>query len=395
MPCKGLKHLCSESFQILDNSDVILTSERFTKELEKWSKKIIAFPEKLLTLPQLIKTLNENNKNKFAIVASGDPNFFGITNFLKKHFPLSIEKIVPALSSMQEAFARLKINWDDATFFSIHGRDKDKLLAFLLKNKKGFIFTSNSTDVLYILNLLKEHRLADYTFNIIENIGTKEERLLKIQFPYILKEKVSDLNVIIFERDKGCGDYIGLGLNEDMYEHKKGMITKKEIRLNILAMLELKEGIVLWDIGSGSGSVAIEASFNPLGVLAFAIEKDETSFGNLKKNIDKFGAVNVIPMLSNFKDIYEKLPLPDRIFIGGSGIELSEILAISYKALKSNGIIVIASVTLDSLYDVIDFCMKNKLDYEVTGLNIFRSKTLKKHKMLEGLNPIFILKVRK
>lgn len=184
----------------------------------------------------------------------------------------------------------------------------------MLKNQKGFIFTSNSNDTLFILKTLRDHRLEDCKVYIFENLGTPNEKLEILTFPYLLKNPISDLNCVIFVREGEVKEYIGIGIEDQEYEKKKGMITKKEIRVNVLSLLSLREGNVLWDIGAGSGSISIEASYNPRGVLSFAIESDEESFLNLKKNIRKFSAINVKPILAKFREVYMDLPKPDKIF---------------------------------------------------------------------------------
>lgn len=397
-PSKGLEGLSKEAREVLDDCQIVFMAERFYKLFQESgfkNTKIIKYPETLNKLPVMIKEYYERGIKKIGIFATGDPNFFGITNFIKKFYPDNIEKVIPSISIMQEAFAKLKLNWEDAGFLSLHGRDKEKLLAFLLKMKKGFLFTSNSNDVLLLVKLLKEYRLSDFIVHIFENIGQKDESYFKVTYPYYLKRNISSLNVVIIERQKELGKYPGLGIDDESFEQKKGMITKREIRVNVLSLLELKEGMVLWDVGAGTGSVSIEATFNPLGVLVFAIEKDNLSFLNLKKNIDKFGAINVIPVFSDFKDVFDTLPAPDRIFIGGSGGNLSSILKIGYDKLKENGLILLSIVTLDNLNEVISFCKDRILNYDINGVLPVRGKKIKNKTIFQSQNPVYIVRIKK
>ncbi|MCX7771244.1 MAG: precorrin-6y C5,15-methyltransferase (decarboxylating) subunit CbiE [Proteobacteria bacterium] len=395
-PSSGYENLSSDAKKIIDKSDIVFLSKRFLNLLsENQRKNIVEFPEKLGNLPLKIKEACEKGKRDICIIATGDPNFFGITKFLKKSFPDNIEKIIPSLSIMQEAFARLQLNWDDAKFFSLHGRNKDSLLPFILKTKKGFLFTADSTDVLTLLNLLKNYRLTDFKVHLFENIGEKEESIKTLTFPYLIRKKISPLNVIVFEREKDFGDYPGIGIDDDAFEHKKGMITKREIRSNAISLLELREGNVLWDIGAGSGSVSIEASFNPPGVLAYAIEKDDESFLNLKRNIEKFSAINVIPVFSDFRDVVNSLPEPDRIFIGGTGGSLDSILPLAYERLKKGGSIVISLVSMENLNGVINFCISKKINYELSGILSVRGKKIKDNTILNAQNPVYMVRIRK
>jgi precorrin-6Y C5,15-methyltransferase (decarboxylating) len=397
-PSNGVEGLSKKGREALDESKMVFISERFYNLLPsnlKRKNKFVKFPEKLSLLPEKIKEAYNNGYKEISILATGDPNFFGITNFIKKYFPESIEKIIPSISIMQEAFAKLKLNWEDAGFFSLHGREKDIVLPFLLTVKKGFLFTSDATQVLSLLNLLKEHRLSDFKIHIFEDIGGKNESLMTLTYPYLIRRKISSLNVVIFEREKDFGEYPGIGIGDDLFEQKKGMITKKEVRVNVISLLRLKEGMILWDVGAGSGSVSIEASFNPRGVLAYAIEKDEISYLNLKKNIEKFGAINVIPIFSDFKDIGDSIPRPDRIFIGGSSGDIRYVLSECFRKVKEGGVIVISLVTLENLNKVINFCKENKIDFEFNSVMPIRGKKVKDNTIFNALNPIYIVRIIK
>lgn len=394
-PASGINGVSKETKDILEDCDLIFASKRFYNILadyEKIKNKLIQFPESLGELPDKISRFS--NK-KICVLATGDPDFYGITNFLNERFPDKIEKVIPSVSIMQEAFARLKKSWEDAGFLSIHGRNKSKLLPFLLKNKKGFVFTSDSTDVLFMLNLLKKYRLTDYKIHIFEDLGLESEKVSTFTYPYLLKGHISNLNVLIFERDNFVSEYLGLGLNDEEFFQKKGMITKKEIRVNVLAQLDLKEGLVFWDVGAGTGSVSIEACYNPVGVIVYAIEKDEASYLNMKRNIEKFSAFNVIPFLSDFKDIAENLPEPDRIFIGGSGGEILETINLAYKFLKNNGIMVVSAVSINTFNKVINFCEQNNIGYEVTGIVSIRTKKTGKNLLFNSQNPVFLIRMVK
>ncbi|GAB4435251.1 MAG: bifunctional cobalt-precorrin-7 (C(5))-methyltransferase/cobalt-precorrin-6B (C(15))-methyltransferase [bacterium] len=388
----------SEAKKAINRCDFLFVSSRLLKYLEyiEMKEKIHLFPDKLSELPELIKKCVKDCHKEIcdiAVFATGDPNFFGITPFIKRSFPDAEVEVIPNLSTMQQAFAKLALNWDDAAFESIHGRKRESLLPFFLKNKKGFLFTSNAEDVLYVLKCLKENRLDDYTVYILENLGTLQERVIKITYPFLLKSTVSDLNVVIFTREVVQGPYPGIGIPEEEFKSKGGMITKKEVRANVISLLNLKEGTVLWDIGAGSGSVSIEAAFNPVGTLVFAIEKDEEAYLNLKENIKKFGAYNVKPILAEFIDVYHTLPEPDRVFIGGGKSE--ENLPVAFHRLKEGGVMVIALVSIENLVAAVTFAKKFVKDYELTEINFVRKENIKGTALLKGNNPIFLMKIMK
>jgi precorrin-6Y C5,15-methyltransferase (decarboxylating) len=402
MPSNFKRGLNVEALEALESCDKIFCSKRFFDVFKKdktFKTKLVQFSDKLSALPALIASTPVPSPQSpvpaIAVLATGDPDFFGITNFLKKHFPDAIEKIIPAPSIMQEAFALLKMNWDDAGFYSLHGKSREGLLAFLLKHNKGFMFTSNSADMLYILKTLKECRLEDYSVHLFENLGRENCGITEIKFPYLLKKPASDLNALVFTREQAIGSYIGMGLEESRYKAKKGMITKREVRVNALSLLDLNEGNIVWDIGAGSGSLSIEASFNPAGTLVFAIEKDEESFFNLKDNLKKFSAVNVKPIFAEFFDIHKNLPVADRIFIGGGGKDWLKNLHCSFSSLKQGGIMVVSAITLESLTQTTQFLSGKKIPFQISGITAVRGESVKGHNILKSKNPVFLIKAVK
>lgn len=386
--------LFREYEEILQDCEHIFLSKHFFEYFShtEFKDKLILFPEKLSFLPETIRKISENDE-KIAILATGDPNFFGITAFIKRNFSEEEVKVYPNVSTMQQAFAKLTLSWEDANFFSLHGRERDKLLGFLLKTNKGFLFTSHSEDVLYVLKLLRDCRLEDYRLFIFENIGDEREKITELTFPYLLKGKPSNLNVVIFLREKPLGEYIGLGLEEERFLSKGGMITKREVRVNIVSLLSLKEGCVLWDVGAGSGSLSIEATFNPMGVISFAIEKDEASFQNIKENIKKFSAYNVKPILSDFLEIKDSLPSPDRVFIGGGKIK--DTLHPVMDRLKDGGIVVVAVVSLENLHEVLGFIQRKDLKYDFLQIAVSKKESQKNVDIMKASNPIFLIRLFK
>lgn len=399
----GLSSDLSNSFTERINNTVrscryVFCNSRFYSFLaEKVEKnKLKLFPDKLNNLPEMIKAKisdSSESATEIAIFATGDPNFYGITQFVKRHFLDADIVVIPSVSTMQEAFAKLNMNWEDAAFLSLHGRSYEKLLPFLLKNKKGFLFTTNANDVLHLFKLLKDYRLDDYTLFLVENLGTKEERITKLTYPFLVKTNISSLNVLIFVREEEVGAYPGIGLPEEDFVSKGGMITKREVRVNVISLLNLKEGDIILDIGAGSGSVSIEASFNPIGTLVFAIENDEAAFLNIKTNIKRLSANNVKPVLADFKSVSSILPTPDKIFIGGG--KITENLDTAYEMLKNGGTIVIATVSFENLREVLKFAEEKGIHFYISQISSMRGEVVKGNTLMKANTPVFLVKITK
>ena len=285
---------------ILPGCNSIVLSKRFAglyKEFFSPSKSIEIIP--IAPLSGALDTISQKiSTADVAVLASGDPLFFGIGKMLCHRFGSERVKIYPALSSMQLAFARFKINWDDATFLSLHGRKDDQLFLNIIQHKKLCLLTDshNSPDKIAakIIGELGHKQAAKYVVHIAEDIGTVNEKLTTGSLVDISTKTFSSLNVVILinkevKKDKS----IRFGLLEQEIQHSRGLITKNEIRAVALHKLRLADKGVLWDIGAGSGSVSVEAArlFPELHV--YSIEKEPAQIENLKWNKNRYCCWNM------------------------------------------------------------------------------------------------------
>ena len=182
-----------------------------------------------------------------------------------------------------------------------------------------------------------------------------------------------------------------LGIDDDEYATAKKLITKQEVRAVTLAKLSLQDDLVLWDIGAGSGSISIEAgNLMPNGKV-FALEKNPQYLTFIRGNLKKFAARNVLLVEAFAPEGLDDLPDPDRVFIGGSGGMLEEIVDAVDKRLKPEGRIVINAVTLDTLTKAVELLEGHGYAVEVTCVNIAKTKGLSEFKLFEAHNPVYII----
>jgi precorrin-6Y C5,15-methyltransferase (decarboxylating) len=181
------------------------------------------------------------------------------------------------------------------------------------------------------------------------------------------------------------------GFPDSAFSHSAGLITKEEIRAITLAKLKLKDNGILWDIGAGSGSVAIEAGRIMRNGNVYAIEKNAERMDLIKKNIKEFSATNVDIIYGKAPDILKDLRSPDSVFIGGSSGRLKAILKVCYKRLNNNGRIVINAITLDTLKSATDFLKWLGMPFDIISVNIARSKDIADSIFFEAQNPVYII----
>jgi len=333
------------------------------------------------------------------ILATGDPLFFGIGRTLLQFFGPDRIAIYPALSSMQLAFSRFKIPWDDAKFLSLHGREIQNLAASTLAHDKIFLFTDrHSSPDRIAKSLLTECGSginSEYIIHVAENLGMDNERLYTGSLSEIAEQSFSPLNVMILLRTKSSSSSIApcFGLTEDEITHSRGLITKSEVRAASLYALRLPRQGVLWDVGAGSGSVGLEAArlFPELQVMA--VEREEEQVENIQKNRERFQAWNLKIFHGSAMAILKDLPSPDRVFIGGSGGQLRDIIDHAAERLRPGGRIVVNAVLEKTAQEAPAYLHVQGL--EVTLSEIKVSRRSYPEQQSQAMHPITIIVGRK
>lgn len=307
----------------------------------------------LIPLVPLAKSLGDIAESletgDVTLLASGDPLFYGIGRKLQEVFPTQEIHFHPALSSMQLCFARFGIPWDNARVVSLHGRNENLMAAKLLGSPKVFVFTDpeNSPDALAkeLLKKCEAEAVLHTTVCVAENIGSLSERLFQGSLLEVAGQQFCDPNVMILLNPESSSDIPEtFGLQEDEIKHSRGLITKSEVRAAVVHSLFLPKKGVLWDVGAGSGSVGLECARLFPGLQVQAIEKEEEQWQNIEANRSTFRTWNLDLIKGAAPEALKTLQRPDRIFIGGSGGNLQEILELCAKKLLPGGIIVVNAV---------------------------------------------------
>lgn len=352
-------------------------------------------------LRKIVDTICANPGKRAVVLGSGDPNFFGIADFILRNFPKEEVEIIPAVSSMQWAFAKGRIPWSRAAVVSLHGkgegRDLDTLFEALERTDTVGIFTDPAHTPAVIAGALKERGYADCRMVVCEDLGEASERVSEGTPGEMGERGFSPMNVVIVhvETPRWGVSTVLIGIPDSAYAHKNGMITKAEVRAVSLAKLALTRDSMLWDIGAGSGSLSIEAaSLMPRGRV-YAVEKDAEMQEFIRRNMAQFGSRNVELVQGEAPDALLGLPSPDRVFIGGSGGSIHAILSAVHKALKTGGRIVVNSVLLETMTEAVSFFKESGYTLEVCTVNVSRTNDLAGRRMFKAENPVFVITASK
>jgi precorrin-6B C5,15-methyltransferase / cobalt-precorrin-6B C5,C15-methyltransferase len=339
-------------------------------------------------LSSLVERLQSETRN-IVILASGDPLFYGIGSYLSSKIDLDI---YPYLSSIQLAFARMKERWQDAYFTSVHGRSIKGLAQRVDGKKTVAILTDTENSPNKIAQYLLSFGMTEYEAFVGENLGSDKERCRWFTLAEMKDEEFSPLNVVILKK-KGESPHWPIGIDDaEFFQRKpdKGLITKKEIRTLSISALRLMDDSTVWDIGTCTGSVAIEAAKIAREGQVFAIEKNEGDLENCKQNLAKF-RVDATLLHGKAPEGLDTFPDPDAVFIGGTAGGMEDILDICCSRLKACGRIVLNAVTIENLSEAMLAFKERGYETNITLAQISRSKPILNLTRFDALNPIYII----
>ena len=335
----------------------------------------------------------EGAEGPVAVLASGDPGFFGIVRLLGERFGPAL-RVFPAVSSVALAFARAGLHWDDAITVSAHGRNPRRAVNVCRSHPKVAVLTSPTFGPDQLAEALDG---LDRTLVVAERLGGAEERVVRGDAATVAGMKWRDPNVVLVldegrvARPKGWGSS-GIespgrwALPESAFEHRSGMITKSETRALVLARLGPGPGDLVWDVGAGSGSVAVECA--RLGATVTAVERDAESSARIRGNAARHG-VYVQAVEGEAPEALQGLPDPDAVFVGGTGAGFEETVKLA--AVRARRSVVLTLITLERVVPAAKILEDCGLEVETTFLQASRMKGVGELHRLAAETPVFVV----
>lgn len=409
----GYRPFDKRTREIILGSDVILLSKRLLDVFSHYEefdavRNKVSVPG---SVDETIEFIHDNRATKkIVLAASGDPLFSGIGKRAVDEFGKTAVVIIPDLSSVQMAFARIKETWEDAFFVSLHGgpdpAERRRLpyemqdIPFLIEryNKIAILTDRENSPSAIAQEVVQTAAFGaeplDFTMYVCERLGYENEKITAGTPEEIAGMSFEEPNVVVLLRSGlpafRPSIFPAFGLSENEISHSRGLITKDEVRAATIHKLRLPKRGVLWDIGAGSGSIAIEASrlFPSLNV--FAVEKDMEQVVNIRKNRVSYQASNIKIIEGAAPDVLRELPAPDRVFIGGSGGRLGEIMSVIAERMPS-GIVVINATKMDTLNKAIGELERTGFVVNISQVSVSRTSPAGIGSHLSALNPVFII----
>ncbi|MBI5237738.1 MAG: precorrin-6y C5,15-methyltransferase (decarboxylating) subunit CbiE [Deltaproteobacteria bacterium] len=396
----GRGSLGDRALKLIGKAGILAGGRRHLREFPEFSgRRLEAGADLDEFFGSLKRHISANPVKDAVILATGDPLLFGIGGPVLKRFGRKKVEIIPNVSVVQETFSRLKEPWAGLTVLSAHGRGEDmqRLSAGILESEKAAVFTDPVNTPSRIARALLKSGARGYRAYVCEAIGTARERIIEGTLAQIAgKRRFSPLNILVLIRGKGTTEAALpplFGIRDGAFFHDSGMITKEEIRAVSISKLCLRKDSVLWDIGSGSGSVAVQAALISEHGTVYAVDKDKNAALLIEKNMRRFNTPNIKLIAGEAPGCLKNAGVarPDAVFIGGGGVVMQGILRLASARLKKRGHIVVNAVTLETVSNAFSFFSGKGWEREIIQVNISRAESVGRLNMLAANNPVFVI----
>jgi precorrin-6Y C5,15-methyltransferase (decarboxylating) len=298
---------------------------------------------------EAVSKVVERRGRPVCVLASGDPFFYGVGSTLARHVDPNEMLVLPGPSSFSLAAARLGWSLPDATLLSLHGRPLDLIRPHLHPGARILALTPDGEGPQAVAALLNENGFGASKLTILEALGGPRERIRSVRAADFSFTDVDALNIVALELEAAAGARViprTSGLADALFEHD-GQITKREIRAMTLSALGPRRHELLWDVGAGTGSVAIEWLLADPSMRALAIESRADHVARIRRNAAAFGVPGLEVVEGAAPEALTGLAQPDAIFVGG-GAGRPGLLDAVVAALRPGGRLVINAVTLET-----------------------------------------------
>jgi precorrin-6Y C5,15-methyltransferase (decarboxylating) len=342
----GLDGVSAGSRKLIASAELIVGGARHLGFVTEGTAARLAWRQPLAdTVPELLRWRGR----RVVVLASGDPLCYGVGNKLLRHIPLAEMRVIPAPSAFSLAGARL--GWDTADIdrVTLHGRPREALKRYFAPGAKLLVLANDGTTPAEAARMLVEAGYGESEIVVFEHMGGDEERRLDGVAARWHEPPAAELNTIGIRCVAGprAKRYRGApGLPDHAFE-SDGTLTKRELRAVTLAMLAPYPGAVLWDVGAGAGSIAIEWLLQEPRAEAIAIERDPARIALIARNAEALGTPELEIEHGEAPAVLDGLPDPDVVFVGG-GLSAPELIETCYERLKPGGRLVANAVTLEA-----------------------------------------------
>jgi precorrin-6B C5,15-methyltransferase / cobalt-precorrin-6B C5,C15-methyltransferase len=398
----GLEGLTSTSRQLLEQAQLILGPQRSLGMLKGMTAQQKAVGG---DLEELVNSIRQAGSQRVVVLAVGDPLFYGTARYLFEKLGKDRFEVLPHVSSMQLAFARVKENWDEAYQANLAAQKLEVVVERVRSAEVVGLFTTETIAPADVAQALLDRQINYFTVYVCENLGSPDERVTQCDLADVSKNEYASLNVMILVRKPNTPDRPAALLGKRIFGNpdelflqskpKRGLLTPAEVRAMALAELDLGPMSTLWDVGAGSGSVSVEAAQLASSGRVYALEMDPEDYQLIIANAERFNVKNLTAVLGRAPEAWAGLPKPDAIFVGGSGRDVCALAEAAFAELKAGGRLVIHVGSIENLGAIRAMLHRVSGNDQVWMINVARGHEQMERMRFESLNPTFLLKAVK
>jgi len=397
----GVEGMTMQARRLLEEAEVLLGPEGCTALVPP---AIAGRLEAATGLDDLVERIERHAGKRVVVLASGDPLFYGTARYVCGRLGKDRFEVVPHVSSMQLAFARVKEGWEEAFLATLSGQSIERVIDRVRTSDTVGLFTSDEWPPSAVARALLDEGIDSFQAYVCENLGSPDERVTQGSLADIARDSFGPLNVMILVRQSRAPVPAGqagtrlFGNPDDCFlqsRPKRGLLTPAEVRSLALAELGLGESSVVWDVGAGSGSVALEAARIARQGLVHAIEMDPDDHRLITANAERFGVTNLVAVLGRAPEAWASLPDPDAVYVGGSGRDVAMLCEEAWKRLKPGGRLVTACNSIENLAAVHALLRARSSDTAHWLVTIARGIEQLDRIRFESLNPVFLIAATK
>lgn len=324
---------------------------------------------------------------RFAVLFSGDTGFYSGATKLEQALGDVEMEVLPGIGSLQYFCARLRRPWENVRAVSLHGRDCN-FIAEVRAHEAVFALLGGPTGAVDALERLCRAGLGELTVHVGQKLGYPNERIASGSAQSLCGESFDPLSVIFVENPAAGARIVTHGLPDEAFERDDVPMTKSEVRGVSLSKLALTSDSIVYDVGSGSGSVAVECALQATRGWVYAIERKPQAAALTRRNAERFGLENLTVVEGYAPQAFEELPAPTHAFIGGSAGNLAQIVDEILEK-NPNARIVANAVTLETIAELTELA-KRFGECDIVQIAASRPRKVGSYHLMTAQNPVYI-----
>jgi precorrin-6Y C5,15-methyltransferase (decarboxylating) len=386
-------YLTRAAREVVDGCQVLIGGARNLALFSGWSGKRIEIADNIDSICNYLET--NSVMERIGVLVTGDPGLFSMAWIIRTRLPDCQVEIIPGVSSLQYMAAKLKIPWHDWRIISLHGKNESRLLTELRRHPKVCVFTGGKYTPAMICRDLVRQGFSGARVWVGEKLSYPQERIVAGSLSDLSERDFDSLALMLIEVPEFSSPkwpFQTPGISDGLFIRGDAVpMTKEEVRAVSLAKLRLMAGHTVYDIGAGTGSVAVECALRCREGTVFAVEQDHRAGAVIAQNAALFGTSNLQVVAGTAPEVLIGLPEPDRVFIGGTGGKLLPVLGHlvwSSRPLR----VVINAVTLETCHEALTGLAKYGFGpIDVVNLSFAQGKLVGDKHLMRALNPVYVI----